>query len=190
MHNPFKPSATLNLKPAPKSIGINSLLFFLASIAAYMLATDVIFLLKTEQGLLRGASSVSFIHHIYLSVIPFEAAYFRLGSSIAAVVFIIFSARNNQLFAKHSLFLYAYIATQLLYQILAITGVAGILRQVAGASALDISFWFHPDMLSNTVMLLFRFALLLLSPIALFILSLIAVSKIRKHSGLSFNVIR
>ena len=190
MNAPFKPSATLDLEPVPKSIGINSLLFLLASIAAYMLATDVVFLLKTEQGLLRGASSVSFIHHIYLSVIPFEAAYFRLVSSIAVVVFIIFSARNNQLFAKHSLFLYAYISTQLVYQVLAITGVAGILSQAAGASALDISFWFHPDMQSNTAMLLFRFTLLLLSPIAFFILSLIAVSKIRKHNSLSFNAIR
>ncbi|WP_394239146.1 hypothetical protein [Pseudomonas anguilliseptica] len=190
MHNPFKPSATLDLKPAPKSIGINSLLFLLASIAAYMLATDVIFLLKTEQGSLRGASSVSFIHHIYLSAIPFEAAYFRLGSSIAALLFIIFSARNNQLLAKHALFLHAYAATQLTYQILAITGVAGILSQAAGTSSLDISFWFHPDMRSNTAMLLFKFALLLLSPIAFFILSLIALSKIRKHNSLSFNAIR
>jgi hypothetical protein len=187
VHDPFKPSATLDLEPAPKSIGINSLLLLLASIAAYMLATDVMFLLKTEAGSLRGASSVSFIHHIYLSVIPFEAAYLRLGSSIAALAFIIFSARNNQLFAKHVLFLYAYIATQLIYQVLAITGIVGILSQVAGTSALDISYWFHPDMRSNTAMLSFRFALLLLPPIALLSVCLIAVSKIRKHNNLLIN---
>lgn len=190
MLDPFKPSATLDLEPAPKSIGINSLLLLLASIAAYMLATDVIFLLKTEEGSLRGASSVSFIHYIYLSVIPFEAAYFRLGSSIAALVFIMFSARNNQLFAKHVFFIHAYVATQLIYQALSITGIVGILSQVAGTSALDISYWLHPGMLSNTAMLLFRLALLLLSPIAFFILSLTAVSKIRKHNSLPFNAIR
>ena len=187
MHDPFKPSATLDLKPAPKSIGINSLLFLLASIAAYMLVTDVVFLLKTEEGSLKGAGSVSLIHYIYLTIIPFEVAYFRLGSSIAALVFIIFSARNNQLLAKYAFFLHAYIATQLIYHILAITGIAGILSQVAGASALDISYWFHPEMLSNTAMLLFRFSLLMLSPIAFFTLCLIAVSKIRKHNNLSFN---
>ena len=190
MHDPFKPSATFDLEPAPKSIGINSLLLLLAAIAAYMLATDVIFLLKTEEGSLKGAGSVSFIHYIYLTIIPFEVAYFRLGSSIAALVFIIFSARNNQLFAKHTLFLYAYISTQLLYQALAITGIAGILSQVAGTSALDISYWLHPDMRSNTAMLLFRFALLLLPPIAFLTTCLIAASKIRKNNSLSFNATR
>lgn len=190
MHDPFKPSATHDLKPAPTSIGINSLLLLLAAIAAYMLATDVVFLLKTEEGSLKGASSVSFIHYIYLSVIPFEAAYFRLGSSIAALVFIVFSSRNNQLLAKHALFLHAYLATQLIYQILAITGIVGILSQAAGTSALDISYWLHPSMLSSTAMLLLRLALLLLSPIAFLTICLIAASKIRKHNNLSFNETR
>ena len=181
MHNPFKTSASADPKPASASLTIKILLWVLAAVTAYMLAKDISYLLITEKGTLKRAGSVSLAHHLYLVVLPFEIAYFRLASSVAALAFILFSLRNNHALARNSLFLYAYGTTQLIYQILAVTGIIGILNQISATSVLQASYWLSPSMLSNTALLLLRFVLVLLPPVAFLVLCTITTARIKSR---------
>ncbi len=144
MPSPFEPSSAVSLKPATTSLAANALLLLLAAITIYLLWGDVNYFLATQKGALAKASSVSFLHHLYLSVIPLEVAYFRLATSTLILAFIIFSLRNHQVFSTHTLPVYLYGIAQLTFHILAMTAILGILIQVSGNKLFDAAYWSGP----------------------------------------------
>lgn len=145
-----------------------------------MLAKDISHLLSTYSKVLTNAASISMFHYIYLKSAALEIAYFRVVSSSAALVFILFTARNKQEFIKYYLFVLAYAVTQLTYQILAISAVIEILTKTSGRNAFDTSFWLDATMMPSTVRLLSGF-LLVIAPSAIFIgLCIIIKARIEK----------
>jgi len=107
MPSPFEPSAAVSLKPATTSLAANALLLLLAAITVYLLWGDANYLLATQKGTLAKAGSVSFLHHLYLSVIPLEIAYFRLATSALTLAFIIFRYETIRYF-QPIYYLYTY----------------------------------------------------------------------------------
>ncbi|WP_395503579.1 hypothetical protein [Ectopseudomonas mendocina] len=166
MPSPFEPSAAVSLKPATTSLAANFLLLLLAAITVYLLWGDVNYLLATQKGTLTKAGSVSLLHHLYLSVIPFEIAYFRLATSALTLAFIIFSLRNHQVFSTHTLPVYLYGIAQLAFYILAMTAILGILNQVSDNRLFDATYWSGPIATSLAKSILVIIAMHLTPPIA------------------------
>ncbi|RIA36168.1 hypothetical protein DFO61_0630 [Ectopseudomonas oleovorans] len=180
MSDPFKPPAAITPQPTSTTLTLNILLIILAAATTYLLVGDIQHLLATQKGSLTRAGSVSFFHHIYLVIIPQEAAYFRLASSMATLALILFLARNHYALPRINLFLYAYGISQLTYQILAVTGVIGILNQISQTSVLNLEYWLSPSAATTVKPLLIKLAALLITPIAFLVFSLILVSKAKK----------
>lgn len=180
MNDPFKPPAAIAPQPTSTTLTLNILLITLVAITTYLLVGDIQHLLATQQGSLIRAGSVSFFHHIYLVIIPQEAAHFRLASSMAVLALILFLARNHHAIPRVNLFLYAYGISQLTYQILAVTGVIGILSQISQTNVLDPQYWLSPSAAATAKPLLIKLTVLLMTPIAFLALSLILASKAKK----------
>lgn len=166
MPSPFEPSAAVSLKPATTSLAANALLLLLAAITVYLLWGDANYLLATQKGTLAKAGSVSFLHHLYLSVIPLEIAYFRLATSALTLAFIIFSLRNHQVFSTHTLPVYLYGVAQLTFYILAMTAILGILNQVSGSKLFDATYWSGSTATSLAKSVLAILAMHLIPPVA------------------------
>jgi len=182
MPSPFEPSAAVSLKPATTSLAASALLLLLAAITAYLLWGDVNYLLATQKGTLTKAGSVSLLHHLYLSVIPFEIACFRLATSAVTLAFIIFSVRNHQVFSTHTLPVYLYGITQLTFYILAMTAILGILNQVSGNRLFDAAYWSGPTATSLAKSILVILAMHLIPPAAFLITCYAARARIIKQA--------
>lgn len=166
MPSPFEPSAAVSLKPATTSLAANALLLLLAAITVYLLWGDANYLLAAQKGTLAKAGNVSFLHHLYLSVIPLEIAYFRLATSALTLAFIIFSLRNHQVFSTHILPVYLYGIAQLTFYILAMTAILGILNQVSGSKLFDATYWSGSTATSLAKSVLAILAMHLIPPVA------------------------
>lgn len=182
MPSPFEPSAAVSPKPATTSLAANASLLFLAAITAYLLWGDVNYFLSNQKGTLAKAGSVSFLHHLYLSVIPLEIAYFRLATSALTLAFIIFSLRNQQIFSTHTLPVYLYGITQLTFYILAVTAVLGILDQVSDNKIFDAAYWSGPTATSLAKSILVIIAMNLTPPLAFLLTCHAARSRINKQA--------
>lgn len=182
MPSPFEPSAAVSLKPATTSLAANALLLLLAAITVYLLWGDVNYFLATQKGTLAKAGSVSFLHHLYLSVIPLEIAYFRLATSILTLAFIIFSLRNHQVFSTHTLPVYLYGIAQLTFYVLAMTAILGILNQVSGNKLFDTTYWSGSTATSLAKSILVILAMHLMLPVAFLITCYAARARIIKQA--------
>lgn len=185
MPSPFEPSAAISLKPATTSLAASALLLLLAAITVYLLWGDVNYLLATQKGTLTKAGSVSLLHHLYLKVISFEVAYFRLATSALTLAFIIFSLRNQQIFSTHTLPIYLYGITQLAFYILAMTAILGILNQVSGNKLFDATYWSGPTAASLAKTILVILAMHLIPPLAFLTTCHAARLRIRKQAKAS-----
>lgn len=183
MNDPFKPSAAVDLQQAKISLATTILLLSLAAMTAYLLVGDIKHLLAIQKGTLTRAGSVSLLHHIYLAVIPFEAAYFRILTSTSALIFIVFSLRNNQIFSDNALFLYLYGITQFIFHALAVTAILGILNQVSENKLFDPSYWSGVASTPSIISLLKMLTLQLLPPIILIIICYLAKIKIKSTTN-------
>ena len=182
MHNPFKTPEHEDNRPTANAPHINALLLLLSVVTAYILTKDIYHLLSINNSSLENAASISIFHYIYLKAVPFEIAYFRVTSTITTLIFILFAARNSQIFAKHYFLIIVYGATQLIYQILAISGVIEILTQSSGRNALDTNFWLDSAMISSTIQVLSGFLLVIAPPIIFIALCFITRARINQSN--------
>ena len=180
MHNPFKTPAYEDDSPTSGSLQINAFLLILSIITTWMLTKDIQHLFSIYNDSLTKAAGISIFHYVYIKLAPLEIAYFRVLSSIAALALIILTARNAQAFTRYYFLAITYGVTQLIYQALAIYGVAAILAQVAGTSILDTSLWLAPDMLSTTMQVAFNFLIILAPPFLFLAICLIIKSLISR----------
>lgn len=185
MPNPFQPSAAVGINPPPTSLAVTSLLVLLATITTYLFWSDINYLLAAHKGTLTKAGSVSFLHHIYLTMFPLEIAYFRLTTSVSVFIFIIFSIRNNQTFSSHVAPLYAYGITQLAFYILSMTAVLEILNQVSDNKLFEISYCSGPAAKSLATSILVILTMHLLPPASFLLTCYAARSKINKQLKLT-----
>ncbi|MBB1521371.1 hypothetical protein [Aquipseudomonas guryensis] len=181
MHNPFRTPTYEDGGATANSTSLNILLLLLSIIASYMLTKDLRHLLVTHNDSLAQAAKISILHYIYIKAIPFEIAYFRAFSSIAMLILIFFTARNRHNFSRHYFFAIAYGITQLAYQILAITGVIEILRQVSGKSIFDTDFWLHPTIAPSIIEALIKLSLTIVPQIAFLVLCVTVKAAIQKQ---------
>jgi hypothetical protein len=187
MSNPYKPPAAINRKPTTNSLAANALLLLLAAITAYLLWGDVNYFLAVQKGTLARAGGVSFLHHLYLSVIPFEVAYFRLATSAFTLAFVVFSLRNNQIFLTYIFPVYLYGTAQLIFYILAMMAILEILNQVSGNRLFDTSYWTGTTATSLAKSILAILAMHLLPPAAFLITCYAARSRINKQAKAKAN---
>jgi len=181
MTNPFQSSAAVGVNPPPTSLTVTCLLILLATITTYLFWSDINYLLSAHKETLTKAGSVSFLHHIYLTMFPLEIAYFRLATSASVFIFIVFSIRNKQTFANHVAPVYLYGIIQLAFYILSMTAILGILNQVSGNKLLDISYWSGPTAKTLVTSILLIISMHLLPPAAFLFTCYVARSKINKQ---------
>ncbi len=183
MHNPFRTPTYEDGGTTKNSLSSNILLLLLSIITAYMLTKDLSHLLVTHNDSLAKAAKISIFHYIYIKAIPFEIAYFRIFSSTAILILILFTARNSHNFSRYYFFAIAYGVTQLAYQALAAAGVIEILRQVSGKSIFDTDFWLHPAIAPSIIEVLIKLSLTLVPSIAFLVLCVAIKAAIQKQKN-------
>ncbi|SER17014.1 hypothetical protein SAMN05216600_116116 [Pseudomonas cuatrocienegasensis] len=181
MTNPFQSSAAVGVNSQPTSLAVTVLLVLLATITTYLFWSDINYFLAAQKGTLTKAGSISFLHHIYLTMFPLEVAFFRLATSASVFIFIVFSIRNKQTFANHVAPLYLYGITQLAFYILSMSAILGILNQVSGNKLLEISYWSGPTAKTLVTSILLIISMHLLPPAAFLFTCYAARSRINKQ---------